>query len=46
MPDKLYNVQVKRTLCCDQRKGMWKQVWRSQKKPQQKDSSADDHETK
>jgi hypothetical protein len=31
MPNKLYKVQVKRTLCCDQRKGMWKQVWWSRK---------------
>ena len=31
MPNKLYKVQVKRTLCCDQRKGMWKQVLWSQK---------------
>jgi len=46
MPNKLFNVQVKRTLCCDQRKGMWKQVWRSQERPQQRDNSADDHETK
>ena len=44
MPKKLYKVQVKGTLCCDQRKGIWKQVWWSQTRPQQKDNSADDRE--
>jgi len=46
MPHKLYTVQVKRTQCCDQRKGTWKQVWWSKKRPQRRDNSADDHETK
>jgi len=45
MPNKLNKVQVKRTLCCDKRKEMWKQVWWSQKRPQRRNNSADDHET-
>ena len=42
----LYKLQGKMALCCDQRKGMWKQVWWSQKMPQRRENSADDHETK